>query len=432
MQIKYLEEMKKGWFAGDFSPTALKTDFGEIAIKRYGRYHIESAYCHPNATVMYLLISGSIALNGKVLCQPYSMAVFTPGEQVYFSALSDCAVMLFVSGSKEFTRGKGIILDDLCQAYSCFNEFGENRELSINPKDLTFVVQGGISELTPICLESVRRFFPQSTIILSTEYERPIQNLDYDILVQNEDVGSFTFKRYDTPNSPQDNINRQIISTINGLKQVNTKYTMKIRTDMILTGRRFASYLHDYPNRIDQLRLFNERVIVSEYWTRKRSQIFHKIDGYQSVPRLFQVSDCFFFGLTEDLRTYFYNTQFLTEDEVNNTSVKNDILRTFNKYDRNHRYTGEQHLALEALARKFPDIKKKYQDWSDWSEENQKLSDMFIGNNFIILDLPHHGITMPKHEMRITDQNTGRGREHGFFTQQMFERYYYNVIMNNA
>ena len=256
MEIKYLNNMKDGWIAGNFNPVALKADFGEVAIMRYKQYHIESAYCHPAATVLYMLISGSIQLNGKTLRQPYSLATFTPGEPIYFTALADSDVLLFVSGDKTKTRGKDIILDDLLKAYSCFDEYGEDRELSIDPHDISFVIQGAVTDITPVCLESIRRFFPESLIIFSTERRQSAKNLDYDILVESDDVGGIPFKKNSATDDPLCNMNRQLISTANGLKRVETKYAMKLRADSILTGRRFASYQNMYPHRINKMRLF--------------------------------------------------------------------------------------------------------------------------------------------------------------------------------
>lgn len=427
MEIKHLNEMRGGWFAGDFEPVALTMENSEIAIKRYMQYYIESAYCHPSATVMYVLLSGSIQLNEKVLSQPYSMAVFSPGESVYFTALADSDVLLFVMGDKAFTRGKDIKLDKLLQAYSCFNEFGEDRPLSIDPKDLTFVVQGAVDNVTPVCLESIRHFFPESTIIFSTEYGQPVQGLDYDLLVESEDVGHINFSECDSPEAPKLNQNRQIVSTAAGLKRVATKYAVKFRSDLVLSGKRFLSYQNEYPHRTDSLRLFKERVLIGELWTRR---YLPSQSGTQffTLPRLFQASDCFMLGLTEDLQKYFCDTRLVTKKETQAASLNNKIFKSFSRYPRNWRYTAEQHLAMEALERKFPGIQEKYQDWSDWSQEAEDLSDMFMGNNFIILDLRHHGVTLPKHEMALTKLSTGHVNNMGFFSQREFERYYHDVI----
>lgn len=55
---------------------------------------------------------------------------------------------------------------------------------AIDTKDISVVVQGPIDEeLTILCLNSVRKYLPDSEIILSTWKNSNIKNLDYDILV---------------------------------------------------------------------------------------------------------------------------------------------------------------------------------------------------------------------------------------------------------
>ena len=35
MKIKYLDDMTKGWFVGNFEPTVLNTEDVEVAVKKY-------------------------------------------------------------------------------------------------------------------------------------------------------------------------------------------------------------------------------------------------------------------------------------------------------------------------------------------------------------------------------------------------------------
>ena len=41
-------------------------------------------------------------------------------------------------------------------------------------------------------------------------------------------------------------------------------------------------------------------------------------------------------------------------------------------------------------------------DWSDWNKENIRQSELFIMNNFIVLDFSKNGLYMPKYEQLIT------------------------------
>ena len=106
----------------------------------------------------------------------------------------------------------------------------------IESKDISIVVQGAIDiELTTLCLKSIRKILPNSQIILSTWQGSNINDLDYDVLIENKDPGCTVCSKQNGKN----NINRQIVSTISALKAVKTKYVLKLRSDMILTNLNF-------------------------------------------------------------------------------------------------------------------------------------------------------------------------------------------------
>ncbi|MCD1631090.1 WavE lipopolysaccharide synthesis family protein [Marinobacter shengliensis] len=172
----------------------------------------------------------------------------------------------------------------------------------IDYKDITVVVQGPVQTfqdreqepgITRKCLESVRKHLPGSTVILSTWPNQDLEGLDYDELVISEDPGPNIryFKRDGTPQ--RFNNNRQIVSSREGLKHVSTRYAVKLRSDNFLTGSQFVDLQKKFPIRSQQYKFFDERVVVSNVFTRKYAK------GY---PVAFHLSDFFYFGLTSDLR----------------------------------------------------------------------------------------------------------------------------------
>lgn len=73
--------------------------------------------------------------------------------------------------------------------------------IKIDDEAITFVVQGPvqasasrqqIAGITEQCLNSIRRFFPKSTIILSTWKGQPLDGLDYDQVLELDDPGANT------------------------------------------------------------------------------------------------------------------------------------------------------------------------------------------------------------------------------------------------
>ncbi|MGS0682197.1 WavE lipopolysaccharide synthesis family protein [Shewanella sp. 125m-7] len=173
--------------------------------------------------------------------------------------------------------------------------------MSIDFKDISVVIQGPVqayqgrsqeSGITHKCIESIRKYLPGSTIILSTWEEQECQGLTPDILLLNKDPGA-TITSYNAKGEPGKlNFNRQIVSSAEGLKQVKTAYAVKIRSDNFLTSNDFVAALQTFPARSDASKLFTQRVVTNTSYFRRYA------DG-QKIVML--PSDFFHFGLTEDL-----------------------------------------------------------------------------------------------------------------------------------
>ena len=83
-----IQEMVKGWFVGDFSPTALKTQACEVAVKHYRAGDHESNHFHKVATEITVVISGEIVMCGKPW-KAGDIIVLSPGEATDFLAITD-------------------------------------------------------------------------------------------------------------------------------------------------------------------------------------------------------------------------------------------------------------------------------------------------------------------------------------------------------
>lgn len=167
--------------------------------------------------------------------------------------------------------------------------------------DITVVVQGPVSSyrerpqeegITQRCLHSIRQHLPGSKIILSTWQGQDISKLDFDKLVLNPDPGG-NIVSYDSSGKPRYlNHNRQIVSTINGLRKVNTPFAMKLRSDNTLTGTGFIDLHQRFRHRSNNLKWLNHRVVLINTFSRKYAK------GYRVA---FHPSDFFSFGSREDL-----------------------------------------------------------------------------------------------------------------------------------
>lgn len=410
--------MRGGWFVGDFYPTALNWQGGEISIKHFPKNHVEVSYCHENARKFYVVLKGALYFDGQV-AKKMQIVEILPGENVELIVKENSVVLLAVVGDREFTRFN---IESLKKELDCFDSVYPHDEYKgdIPFEDISVVVQGAIEKtVTPICLESIRKFFPGSKIILSTWKGSNTEKLDYDELVLNDDPGGYKYRLKAFHKEFSNNTNRQLVSLQNGLSRVRTKYVLKLRTDMIVTTNEFLNYYDKFAYRSDDYRLFEHKVLIADFYTRHSLRCER---GF--VPTPFHISDWFFFGLTEDLKTFFAETRIMTkEEQVDYSDIKMPDRREKYDYCWNWRFPPEQYYCIQAVERCFDDIKMN--DWSDWDEDIIHKSELFIMNNFIILDFSRHGINLPKYEMNITS-NCGNRRyyEKGLYTYDIFKQIY--------
>ena len=83
-----LEDFKRGWFVGDFSPVAFSTKDCEVAVKKYKAGDCEGAHHHKIATEITVVVSGQIKMVGKNW-GPGDIVVVEPGTVTDFEALTD-------------------------------------------------------------------------------------------------------------------------------------------------------------------------------------------------------------------------------------------------------------------------------------------------------------------------------------------------------
>ena len=154
-------------------------------------------------------------------------------------------------------------------------------------EEISVVVQGSVAnkQIAQKSLQSIRKVLPQAQVILSTWQNSDVDDLDYDILVLNKDPGSAPLFKEDA--KVQNNMNRQILSTKEGIKKVTRKYCLKYRTDLALVNDKFLSHFGQFQERSPNWKILKERVIYN----------------YATHPcfRAFHPTDITCFGLTEDL-----------------------------------------------------------------------------------------------------------------------------------
>jgi hypothetical protein len=246
----------------------------------------------------------------------------------------------------------------------------------IESKEISVVVQGAVNvKITEKCIESIRQNLPDAEIILSTWENAEVSTLDYDEVVINRDPGGNGYIRL-FPEKQKSNLNRQLVSSLNGLKQATRKYALKIRTDMMIQNLGFLKYYELYGNQISKETFFKQRVMVDGIVTL-----------YNSA---FSIGDWWTFGLKDDLIAW-YSCPLSNEKE-------NDIYC----FEQNNKpkfadvicqYPPEQYICYNYL-KKYYDI--NYDNLYCNSSENIDITKNFIIDNLICIEYSKSGIVLEK------------------------------------
>lgn len=239
----------------------------------------------------------------------------------------------------------------------------------IDTKDISVVVQGAIDkEYTPLCLKSIRKYLPESEIILSTWEGSEVENLDYDILVLNKDPGGFLMSP-----SEINNVKRQIISTINGINKSNRNYILKIRTDMCLCGNKFLHFFSKYNKFNYDYKFVEQRILVSSLPTR------NPIDW--ETP--YCISDWITFGFKKDT-VLLWDIKFPSYEEENWFNIHPKDIKILYSYDvLIARFNPEQHIIISFIKKFMKDVY-----CNNMFDNNNKAIELNINilvNNFLVL-----------------------------------------------
>ena len=168
----------------------------------------------------------------------------------------------------------------------------------VTEENLTFLVQGPIKvidsvNLTEICINSIKKYFPKSKIIFSTDYGADVHKLNIDevvfskakieALIENDENGHLM------------SVNYQISSTKAGLNKVKSPYTVKLRSDMVFRNSNLIKVLNNRPifRPDSQYNLTNSYVVILD-WSTVNPIRFLKFPHHPS--------DHFYAGETADVK----------------------------------------------------------------------------------------------------------------------------------
>ena len=258
----------------------------------------------------------------------------------------------------------------------------------ISSKDVSVVVQGAIDKKeTIICLKSIRKYLPDAEIILSSWENSDVEDLKSfcDKIILSKDPGGFKFGRGEDLN----NLKRQLISTQAGLNECNRKYILKFRTDLVLKNNNILKY-NNKLKRINKFKLFQNRILTNDIYTFK-----YITDGTNKCFYPFQISDWWHFGLSEDIKMLFdipipqepeFSEYYMTHKKPEDKFVYWDSLTW--------QMTPEQYIHSTCAKKYFSEI--IFKDFTDTNEIVIRQSEVYVINNFIVLDRDESGINIQK------------------------------------
>ena len=240
----------------------------------------------------------------------------------------------------------------------------------INSHDISVVVQGAIDRVnTSLCLSSVRKYLPDAEIILSTWEGSSVRDLDFDILIFNKDPGPIVSRL----NGTVDNTSRQIISTIEGIRQSKRQYVLKLRSDCVLNSNSFLDFFRLYPQRNKFYSFFKKRIIASTLFSKRF------LDRNSLIPTPFHISDWFHFGCKEDLLLLWDIPIISDEDyDIYNYGLEG----AYSGLWMSSRYSAEQYILFNSVIKKYKNV--NFDNMLDFNSENIGFSERFIANNFIL------------------------------------------------
>lgn len=257
--------------------------------------------------------------------------------------------------------------------------------------EITVILQGPIvPQITSNAIEAAKRVLPGAFIFVSTWKNENLSDISCDKIIANTPPPSIIVH-----NNCINNTNRLIFGTQQALSDVRTKYTLKLRTDIILQDSSFLQYWDVYNQRKKQFQVFRHRVLNYYLFAPQ----FNYRQGMK-IPTLFHPSDWMFFGLTSDIKRLF-NIPLQPDPSYSLWWAQN--VKPTQQIDcwpeAVFRYAPEQYLFYQAIHKRFPSI--TFNSYLDITRKKEELSRFIMVNNFVILDYRQWHIKLPKYQHLI-------------------------------
>ena len=93
MKFMKIEEMKKGWFIGNFEPSLFKTEQFEVAVHNHKKNEYHAPHFHKIATEYNVIIDGEILVNENKLSTG-DIFIAYPNDITDVEFITDCTIVV--------------------------------------------------------------------------------------------------------------------------------------------------------------------------------------------------------------------------------------------------------------------------------------------------------------------------------------------------
>ena len=258
--------------------------------------------------------------------------------------------------------------------------------INIQQKDITFAMGGPIIPETVEAIKQIKKLFPKSPVILSTWKNQDLSGINVDKIIENDDPGQIGSH----PNIHFKNHNRMVLSTYKCLKNIKTKYVVRIRTDSTIHNENFLKLY----KKIITDNLANPTVFKQPILTIWQNDLF-------IYP--YHIADFFQFGLTKDIYDL-WNIPLATQEEADyfkNKKCSSSILKPFHFSVKNFwckYYGSEQTIFCKYLYKKGVNIDFKHQQDNITFKKLKNATTLMV-NNFFLCGANEVGLHSYKHDL---------------------------------
>ncbi len=251
-------------------------------------------------------------------------------------------------------------------------------------EDISIVVQGPNynedGNTSAQVLRSYRKFFPNAEIIFSSwegaiDAKAPFLKELNIVLVLSKDPGP------DNAGSVTFNVNRQIVSSLAGIKKATRTYLLKTRSDAILRHNLFLHYYRCHVEARPRGCVFSQPVMIYALSTRNWTKGL--------IPHLFHPCDWIFMGRREDILDLFDIPLMGKEDLHYFQNRRQPRTPSFSGWSR---YTPEQWIFVSFLVKKGVLTYDAFPHYCYHDKKTLALNEKLFTEDLLVLDNDQIGV----------------------------------------